>query len=192
MANGIYDIITVGGGLGGAALAKVMADHGVQVLVLERERHFKDRVRGEWMAPWGVAEARQLGSYELLRDACGHELPGWHTYLGPIPLDQRNLVVTTPHHLPALVFYHPAMQEVLLQAAADAGVEEHDRYYGVIHTVDNWFTELLMETGPEAEARRARALPRIAQDGTRRPDHQFSGPDLPLNETVRRRFFGEE
>jgi flavin-dependent dehydrogenase len=33
-----YDVITVGGGLGGAALAKVLAKHGLRVLVVERER----------------------------------------------------------------------------------------------------------------------------------------------------------
>ena len=55
---------------------------------------------------------------------------------------------------------------------------EHDRYYGVIHTVDNWLTEFSLALGPEAEARRARALPLIAQDGTRVPDHIISGPDL--------------
>ena len=75
------------------------------------------------MAPWGVTESQKLGIYELLRDTCGHELPGWHTYLGPVPLEQRDLVSTTPQHLPALVFYHPAMQEILLQAAEDAGAE---------------------------------------------------------------------
>ena len=56
-----YDIIAIGGGLGGSALAKVMAEHGHRVLVLERVREFKDRVRGEWIAPWGVAEAKQRG-----------------------------------------------------------------------------------------------------------------------------------
>jgi 2-polyprenyl-6-methoxyphenol hydroxylase-like FAD-dependent oxidoreductase len=78
------------------------------------------------------------------------------------------------------------------EAAGHAYAAEHDRYYGVIHTVDNWLTELYLAIGPEAEARRARALPLIAQDGTRVPDHIISGPDLPLHETVRRRFFGEE
>jgi flavin-dependent dehydrogenase len=77
MARKTYDIITVGGGLGGSALAKAMAEHGARVLVVERERQFKDRVRGEWMAPWGIVEARALGIYELLHDTCGHELPGW-------------------------------------------------------------------------------------------------------------------
>jgi hypothetical protein len=35
---------------------------------------------------------------------------------------------------------------------------EHDRYYGVIHTLDNWVAELFLRTGTAAEARRARAL----------------------------------
>jgi len=62
----------------------------------------------------------------------------------------------------------------------------------MIHTVDNWQTQMFLAIGPEAEAARAKALPLIAQDGTRVPDHVFSGPDLPADETVRRRFFGEE
>ena len=72
MASDTYDMITVGGGLGGAALAKSMAEHGVRVLVLEREKQFKDRVRGEIMVTWGVAESQKLGIYELLRDTCAH------------------------------------------------------------------------------------------------------------------------
>lgn len=72
--NATYDIITVGGGLGGSALAKVMAERGARVLVLERETQFKDRVRGEQMSSWGVGEARELGIYDLLRDSCGPEV----------------------------------------------------------------------------------------------------------------------
>ena len=53
MESKIYDIITVGGGLGGSTLAKAMAERGARVLVVERERHFKDR--GAWRgdAPLG-------------------------------------------------------------------------------------------------------------------------------------------
>jgi flavin-dependent dehydrogenase len=54
-------VIVVGGGLAGASLARALAQARVEVLVLEREREFKDRVRGEQMHPWGVAEARALG-----------------------------------------------------------------------------------------------------------------------------------
>jgi flavin-dependent dehydrogenase len=91
-----YDIVTVGGGLGGSTLAKVMAERGARVLVVEREAQFKDR---------------------------------------------------------ALIF---------------------------------------MELGPEADAIRARALPLIMQDPSRVPPAGMSGPDAPHDDSVRRRFFGEE
>jgi menaquinone-9 beta-reductase len=121
--NKTYDIITVGGGLGGSVLARAMAAHGAKVLVLEREKQFKDRIRGEFMAPWGVAEARELGIEELLRTAGGHDLPYVDLYAGPLQAEHRDLRVTTPQALPVLCVYHPAMQEVLLRAAAEAGAE---------------------------------------------------------------------
>jgi 2-polyprenyl-6-methoxyphenol hydroxylase-like FAD-dependent oxidoreductase len=401
MASNTYDIITVGGGLGGAALAKVMAEHGARVLVVEREKQFKDRVRGEGMHAWGIPEARALGVYDLLRETCGVEVRWWDTYVGTTLIEHRDFVATTPHHSPLFGFYHPEMQEVLLQAAADAGAEvsrgvsvravqpgslptvtieqdgqptelqarlvvgadgrtsltrkwagfelqhdperrlfagvllenmpvtsdtwievlqpdlgqlvffaavghgrvrayfgcpkgthprfqgeadlprfiaesvrigaradfftharaigplatfeaddvwverpykagvalvgdaaatcdptfgqglsltvrsvrllrdqllkhenwdvagrayaeEHHRHYQVIHTLEDWLRTLLLETGPEAEARRARALPLHAQDNSRMPDLFGLGPDTPINEAIRRRFFGEE
>ena len=75
MASNAYDIVTIGGGLGGSALAKAMAEHGARVLVLEAETRFRDRVRGESMMPWGVAEARELGVYDALMASGAHELP---------------------------------------------------------------------------------------------------------------------
>lgn len=401
MADGIYDIITVGGGLGGSTLAKVMAKQGARVLVLERETQFKDRVRGEWMAPWGVAEAQALGIYDLLCDTSGQELRWLDRYLGPTRGERRDFVATTPQHVPSFALHHPTMQEVLLRAASEAGAEvrrgahvravksgklpsitvehrgqveefcarlvvgadgrasmvrqwgafplrhdpehlliagvllehmntledkvisiisnpgrssvifapqgqgrvraylvrqkdaqyrlqgendlprfleeslktgaatdwyadakangplatfdcadtwvehpykegvvligdaaaandptfgqglsltvrdvrvlrdallsyqdwdmaghayatERDRYYGALHTVTRWWAQMFYEHGAVADARRARAFPLFAQDATRIPDHPFSGPELPVNETVRRRLFCEE
>ena len=59
MATTSYDIITVGGGIAGASLAKVMAEKGASVLVLERDAVFRVRVRGEAIMPWGTAEAKE-------------------------------------------------------------------------------------------------------------------------------------
>lgn len=402
MGSDLYDIITVGGGLGGAALATAMAERGAKVLVLERETHFKDRVRGENLAPWGVAETQALGLYDLLRTTCAHAAPWFEFSMASERGEPRDLLATTPQQLPFVTFYHPVMQEVLLQAATDAGAEvrrgasvrdvrpgdkptviveqegrvneiharlivgadgrgsvvrkwagfpvhqdperlvlsgvlfeemgtpqeatiyyiispnlgqgvplvpqgggrvrayltqtkangarlqgatdiprfiaesvrsgapaewyagakvvgplatfdgadvwvehpykagvvligdaaatsdpawgqglaltvrdvrvlrdallrhtnwdeaghayaaAHDSHYGVIHRVENWLSDMFFATGPEGEACRARALPLIAQDPTRVPDHVASGPELPADETVRRRFFGEE
>src|SRR5205814_9382477 len=76
--------------------------------------------------------------------------------------------------------------------AGHAYAEAHDRYYEVIHRVETWYTELFMDVSAEADARRARAVPFLAEDATRIPDAPFSGPDAPADEMVRRRFFGED
>jgi putative transposase len=55
-----------------------------------------------------------------------------------------------------------------------------------------WMEQMLYEPEPEADARRAKALPLIAQDKTRVIQHLLSGLDLPADEIVRRRFFWEE
>jgi 2-polyprenyl-6-methoxyphenol hydroxylase-like FAD-dependent oxidoreductase len=113
-----YDVIAVGGGLGGATLAKVMSSAGARVLILEQETRFKDRVRGEFLPPWGVAEARSL-DIEASLQGCGCNVRYLEMGLGCA----RDLVVTTPQGLPALGFSHPEVQEALLQAATDAGAE---------------------------------------------------------------------
>jgi flavin-dependent dehydrogenase len=94
-----YDIVTVGGGLGGASLARAMAERGARVLVLEREAKFRDRVRGEGMSPWGVAEAKKLGIYDLLL-SIGNELRWWDFYFGSQQAFHRDLVATTPDGTP--------------------------------------------------------------------------------------------
>ena len=90
-----FDLVTVGGGLGASVLALSMAKQGVHVLVLERETQFRDRVRGEALAPWGVAEAKELGIAELLLRRCAKEVPWVEMGFGP-----RNVVETTPQKSP--------------------------------------------------------------------------------------------
>jgi 2-polyprenyl-6-methoxyphenol hydroxylase-like FAD-dependent oxidoreductase len=118
-----YDLITVGGGLGGAALAGAMSERGARVLVLERETRFKDRVRGEGLVPWGVEEARRLGLYDVLRDQGGGLEINGTVRLGSLMLPARDLIATTPQHAPFLTLYHPRMQEGVLAWAASKGTE---------------------------------------------------------------------
>lgn len=119
----MYDIITVGGGLGGSALAIAMARAGKQVLVLESEEAFRDRVRGEQLAAWGAAEAKELGILDLLCSTCANEETWFDLYFGGMQVQHRNLLETTPHQLPNLTFFHPEMQEALLREAEASGAE---------------------------------------------------------------------
>jgi menaquinone-9 beta-reductase len=120
MAARSYDIITVGGGIAASSLAKAMAERGARVLVLEREMQFKDRVRGEAIVSWGVAEANELGISHLLREKCAHDVPYVEAGAGSA---LRDLRTTTLQRLPLLSFPHQAMQETLLAAAENAGAE---------------------------------------------------------------------
>lgn len=119
----MFDLAIVGGGLGGAALAVVMARAGARVLVLEREARFRDRVRGEGILPWGCEEARRLGLLDALRATCGREVAGWTTHLPGGQSLHRDLPATTPSGLGMLNFHHEAMQEALITLAAEAGAE---------------------------------------------------------------------
>lgn len=66
-----------------------MAERGYHVLIIERETRFMDRVRGEFVFPWGVAEARALGVCNALLDAGAHHPKYWADHLGPEPLPPR-------------------------------------------------------------------------------------------------------
>jgi len=120
MASRSYDIVTVGGGIAASALAKAMAERGARVLVLEQEKQFKDRVRGEAIVSWGVAEAKELGICRLLEEKCAHAVPYVEAGTG-----LRDLRATTLQQEPILSFSHPVMQETLLAAAENAGAEVH-------------------------------------------------------------------
>ena len=64
------DLLVVGGGLAGSSLAIAMAREGKRIVLIERELVFRDRIRGELVHPWGVAEVERLGLLELLLSRC--------------------------------------------------------------------------------------------------------------------------
>jgi hypothetical protein len=77
-------------------------------------------------------------------------------------------------------------------AACRSYATEHDRYFGISHQTESWMSEFFYRTGQEADERRQRAFPLIAADPTRIPDQGFCGPDEPVDDSQRRRFFGED
>ncbi len=75
-----HEVVIVGGGIGGSALATALARQGKDVLLLEQSEVFQDRVRGEWIAPWGVIETQRVGLYDTLVKAGGHHIARHITY----------------------------------------------------------------------------------------------------------------
>jgi hypothetical protein len=78
-------------------------------------------------------------------------------------------------------------------AAGNAYAEQRNSYYQKVRTCEDWLSTFFYDVGPEADERRDRGFPLIAQDESRIPDHGQSGPEFaPLDEAARKRFFAEE
>jgi 2-polyprenyl-6-methoxyphenol hydroxylase-like FAD-dependent oxidoreductase len=125
--NRFHDVVVVGGGIAGSALATVLARDGYDVLLLERQTTYRDKVRGEVMSCWGVAELRRLGLEDvLLRDADGHyatravfydeTVDPAHAEAAAAPLDRMAPGVPGTLHVG-----HPQACEALTRAAGAAG-----------------------------------------------------------------------
>jgi 2-polyprenyl-6-methoxyphenol hydroxylase-like FAD-dependent oxidoreductase len=130
------DVAIVGGGIGGSSLAGFLARTGRTVLVLERERTFADRVRGEWIAPWGVTELRTLGLYDRFLAAGAHHLSrhiGYDELLAPEQAETRSLPLPllTPGIPGPLCLEHVVMQNESLAAAVEAGADVRRGVNGV-------------------------------------------------------------
>ncbi len=117
-----FDVAIVGGGIAGAALGGVLASAGLGVAIVEKERAFRDRVRGEGIHPWGVAEARQLGLLPVLTAAEANELPVWQRYHDRNPDEPYHWAEHSIDGLPEIAVSHPRLQEAMLDWARDRGV----------------------------------------------------------------------
>jgi 2-polyprenyl-6-methoxyphenol hydroxylase-like FAD-dependent oxidoreductase len=120
------DIVIVGGGIGGGALATSLARAGRGVLVLEKSTVYRDHVRGEWIAPWGVVELQRLGLYDAVRAGGGHHLSRHQTFEEDLPAATSELMVLdltamVPEVAGPLCIGHPALCQLLIEQAAQAG-----------------------------------------------------------------------
>lgn len=118
-----FDMVIVGGGIAGCALGRAMAQSGAEVLILEKESQYRDRIRGEAIMPWGSIEAKSLGLYDILLNSCGIEVPYETFVVSGEFTAPRHYPSSTPGKTGILSFFHPEMQDVMARAASDAGVE---------------------------------------------------------------------
>jgi flavin-dependent dehydrogenase len=108
------DVVVIGGGLAGAAMATHLARAGRDVVLLERERGAHDKVCGEFLSWEAQADLARLGL----------DLAG----LGAVPIERVAVArgarwASTPLGFRALSLSRRVLDEALLSRAAAAGAE---------------------------------------------------------------------
>ncbi len=121
-----FDAVIVGGGVGGGALATTLARAGLAILVLEKSTRYRDHVRGEWMAPWGVAELQTLGLYDVVHAAGGHHLSRHQPSEPDLSAEAAaamtlDLTALLPGIPGPLCIGHPALCQLMIEQAEAAG-----------------------------------------------------------------------
>jgi flavin-dependent dehydrogenase len=106
-----------------------MARAGFQVLIVEKETEFRDRVRGEVLLPWGSVEAKMLRIYDRLRQSCAREIRREIFSFGGEMSEPRDYPASTPGGTCALSFFIPRCKSscsaAQLQTAPMSGAELH-------------------------------------------------------------------
>ena len=120
------DVVIIGGGVAGGALAVALARHSIRALVLEKSLEHQDRVRGEFMPPWGVEEAKQLGLLDVLLSAGGHFTKRYIAYGEDMSAHEAEacaipLGKILPDIEGAMTCGHPQICRALNEAAIAAG-----------------------------------------------------------------------
>ena len=123
------DLVVVGGGIAGSAIAGRMSAAAASVLVLEQTEQFVDRVRGEYVAPWGVREVIALGLWDVVSSVehCNvfTRFVGFEERIPEVVAigSMRDFKLMVPDVPGAFGVSHPGLSEALLAHAASCGAD---------------------------------------------------------------------
>jgi 2-polyprenyl-6-methoxyphenol hydroxylase-like FAD-dependent oxidoreductase len=93
----------------------------MQVLVAEKEPRFRDRVRGDAILPWGMAEAIRLGAASLFANVGAVELLGLQVSVDGEPPEPHRWAGTSVDGLNEVGFRHQLLQEAAFGWAETLG-----------------------------------------------------------------------
>jgi len=120
----MYDAIIVGAGPGGATAATFMAEDGLRVLLLDKDRFPRDKVCGDAVSGKSVEVLRRLGVLECLMQA--GSLGSWGITFGAPSGDAVSIPFTTDYDRavpPAFVCPRTTFDQILFERARAVGVE---------------------------------------------------------------------
>jgi 2-polyprenyl-6-methoxyphenol hydroxylase-like FAD-dependent oxidoreductase len=172
------EILVIGAGVAGGAFAAVMARAGRSVLLLEITPEHRDVVRGEFIAPWGVAEAQDLGLYDLYVQAGAHHTDRLGIFDEDLDPDIAETQAIDFRSLPQprpLAIGHPKLCSLLDEAAVAAGAR---LLRGVRRTHVTPGSPPVVTFEHQGEAQEVRPRLVVAADGRHGPTRKQIGVPL--------------
>ena len=166
------DVAIIGGGIAGSALSIVLRRAGLDVALVERERVFRDRIRGEAIHPWGTTEIHALGMRSFLDEAGAFSLPLWTRYRSTEAATPYAWSDDFPESPGGISINHLRLQEMLLQRAGDESVHVFRPASACPSEANGGWDVTVSSAGGETRIR-ARLL--VGADGQRSATRTFLG-----------------
>ncbi|HEX7301430.1 FAD-dependent oxidoreductase [Lentzea sp.] len=118
------DVVVVGGGIAGASAAANLVRNGLSVVLLEKQETYRDIVRGEWIAPWGLREAQTLGVEEAFGLGGAWEIREWTQWdetVDPAEAETVDMTRFVPGVGGPMSFPHHEVCALMAEQAEDDG-----------------------------------------------------------------------
>jgi len=179
--NGIaptYQAIVVGGGPAGSTTARLLADAGCRVLLLDKAAFPRHKACSDYLNPAGVGVLRELGMMEALWAADAHRMQAMRVHAPGGRMFQAVFKDVEPGHI-ALGISRYRLDHLLLQRAATAGVEIRERAHVRDLVLDRGYVVgVEVSSGGVRETIRAPIV--IGADGHHSVVSRRLGLDLPV------------
>lgn len=126
MSGTMYQVIVVGGGPAGSTTARLLAEAGCQVLLLDKATFPRHKACSDYLNPAGVRALRDLGMMDALMATHPHAMHAMRVHAPEGRIFQATFRDVEPGHV-ALGISRFRLDHLLLQRAATSGVEIRER-----------------------------------------------------------------
>ena len=150
------DLLVVGGGPAGAAIATLAAQKGASVILLEKDKFPRDKVCGEFLSAEGCGVLHRLNMLQTIKSL------GAKTMTSCLLADGRGRYVTSPLPQAALGISRGTLDTLLLAKAHAAGVTVIEQTPAIAPIVER---NVVKGVTTKTDAYRAKLV--VAADGRR-------------------------
>jgi squalene monooxygenase len=96
-----FDVVVVGAGILGSAMATALGKQGKKVCLVERDWNEPDRIVGELLQPGGINALRELGLIDALKGMDGIDVHGYAVFT-----KDEHVLLTYPEKQKGIAFHH--------------------------------------------------------------------------------------